>query len=111
MADDFAKLADQAVEKIAGGFQFTEGPVYSRIGYLLFSDVRANRILHWERGKLTVFRDNSNGANGLTFDHQGRLLTCERGRVTRTEKNGSVTVLAESCEGKPLRSPNDLVYS
>ena len=94
-------------EKIADGFKFTEGPVFSRRGYLLFSDIPNNRIMKWEREKLTVFRENSNGANGLTFDHQGRLLACEKGRVTRTEKNGSVTVLASD----GLQGPNDLVYS
>lgn len=95
------------VEKIAAGFQFTEGPVFSRRGYLLFTDIPNNRIHQWERGRLTTFRQNSNGANGLTFDHQGRLLTCENGRVTRTEKNGSVEILASAGLGRP----NDLVYS
>src|SRR5262245_46981279 len=113
MPGEFKKLTGgtPAPEKVAGGFQFTEGPVFSRIGYLLFSDVRANRILKWEAGKISVFRENSNGANGLTFDHQGRLATCQRGRVTRTEKDGSVTVLADRFEGKLLHNPNDLVYS
>lgn len=94
-------------EKIAGGFRFTEGPVFSRRGYLLFSDIPNNRIHKWERGQLTVFRANSNGANGLTFDHQGRLLACENGKVTRTEKDGKVTVLAS----QGLERPNDLVYA
>jgi len=93
------------VEKVAEGFGFTEGPVFSRRGYLLFSDLRARRILQWERGKVTVFRENSNGSNGLTFDHQGRLLAAERNRVTRTEKDGRITVLAEA------QYPNDLVYA
>jgi sugar lactone lactonase YvrE len=95
-----------AAEKIAGGFKFTEGPVFSRRGYLLFSDIPNNRIHKWERGQLTTLRENSNGANGLTFDHQGRLLACEKGRVTRTEKDGSITVLAEGVNG-----PNDIVYA
>ncbi len=96
------------LKKIASGFAFTEGPVYSRRGYLLFSDIPNNRIHKWERGQLTTFRENSNKANGLTFDHQGRLLTAEgAGRVTRTEKNGAITVLAE----KDLQAPNDLVYA
>jgi gluconolactonase len=101
------------IEKIAEGFTFTEGPVFSRIGFLLFTDVRAEppKILRWENGKVTTFREKSNRANGLTFDHQGRLLTCERDRVTRTEKDGSVTVLASAFEGSPLLSPNDLVYA
>ncbi|MEZ5355279.1 MAG: SMP-30/gluconolactonase/LRE family protein [Bryobacteraceae bacterium] len=98
---------DAAVTKVVSGFQFTEGPVFSRRGYLLFSDLRAGRIHKWERGKLSTLREQSNGANGLTFDHQGRLLACEQDRVTRTEKNGSITVLA----GQDLGKPNDLVYS
>jgi sugar lactone lactonase YvrE len=93
-------------EKIAGDFKFTEGPVFSRRGYLLFSDIPNNRIHKWEQGKLSTFRENSNGANGLTFDHQGRLLTCEKGRVTRTEKDGSITVMAPNMNG-----PNDVVYA
>ena len=62
--------------------------------------------MKWEAGKTSVFRENSNGSIGLTFDHQGRLLTCERGRVTRTEKDGKIMVLAD---GAPR--PNDLVYA
>lgn len=104
---EFVKLlGDQPkIEKIAEGFKFTEGPVCSRRGYLLFSDIPANRIMKWERGSVSVYRENSNSANGLTFDHQGRLLACEANRVTRTEKDGKITVLAES-SGRP----NDLVY-
>jgi gluconolactonase len=109
MAAGLEKLVDpNAVpEKIAGGFAFTEGPVFSRRGYLLFSDIPANHIMKWEKGQTTVFRENSNGSNGLTFDHQGRLLACEKGRVTRTEKDGKITTLAQ----KGLTAPNDLVYS
>jgi sugar lactone lactonase YvrE len=101
------------MEKVATDFQFTEGPVYSRIGYLLFSDIPANRIMKYQGGKVSVFRESSNGANGLTFDHQGRLLACEggAGRVTRTEKDGKITVLADRYQGKLLNAPNDLVYS
>ena len=74
----------------------------------MFSDIPNNKILKWERGQLSTVRESSNKANGLTFDHQGRLIAAEGGgRVTRTEKNGSITVLAE--EG--LQAPNDLVYS
>src|SRR5688572_24903112 len=98
------------VEKIVDGFRFTEGPVFSRIGFLLFSDIPAERIMKYNlppgrsgpgNGELSVFREKSNRANGLTFDHQGRLLTCEggSGRVTRTEKEGQITVLAERFEG------------
>ncbi len=100
--------ADPKIEKIATGFEFTEGPVFSRLGYLLFSDIPRNRIMKLRPGsEPIVFRDNSNGANGLTFDHQGRLLTCERGRVTRTEKDRKINVLA----GKGLVHPNDIVYA
>src|SRR5690242_3360949 len=93
------------MDKVAGGFRFAEGPVFSRRGYLLFSDIPASRIMKWEKGAVTVFRENSNGSNGLTFDHQGRLLACERNRVTRTEKDGAITVLAEG------KGPNDIVYA
>ena len=84
------------IKQVVTGFGFTEGPVFSRRGFLLFSDIPNNKILKWERGKLTTLRENSNKANGLTFDHQGRLIAAEGGgRVTRTEKNGTLTVLAE----------------
>jgi gluconolactonase len=109
-SDQFWQLVDRGaqIKQIATGFAFTEGPVMSRRGFLLFSDIPNQKILKWERGEITTFRDNSNGANGLTFDHQGRLLTAEGGaRVTRTEKNGSITVLA--ADG--LDGPNDLVYA
>jgi gluconolactonase len=110
------------VEKIVDGFRFTEGPVFSRLGFLLFSDIPAERIMKYnfppgrsgpENGELSIFREKSNRANGLTFDHQGRLLTCEggAGRVTRTEKDGRITVLADRFEGRSLNAPNDLVYS
>jgi gluconolactonase len=92
-------------EKLWGGFGAVEGPVFSRLGYLLFSDTAAARIMKWEQGTVTVFRDNTS-AFGLTFDHQGRLLACERNCVTRTERNGEVTVLA----GR-LRAAHDVVYA
>jgi gluconolactonase len=93
------------------GEQFAEGPVFSRRGYLLYCDIPTMRIMKLERGQLSVFRMNGASATGLTFDHQGRLLVCERGRLTRTEKNGAITVLADSYEGKKLNIPNDLVYA
>jgi gluconolactonase len=114
--------AGAGVEKIAGGFRFTEGPVFSRIGFMLFSDLPAERIMKYDfppgrpgpgNGELSVFREKSNRANGLTFDHQGRLLACEggAGRVTRTEKDSRITVLAGRYEGRSLNAPNDLVYA
>jgi len=105
---DLEKIIDPGarVEKVASGFQLTAGPVYSRNGYLLFSDVEGSRIFKLAGGQTSVFLENSNGANGLTFDKQGRLLACEKGRVTRTEKNGRITVLAGG-----LNAPNDIVYA
>jgi gluconolactonase len=105
-------LSDLKVEKAAGGFRFTEGPVWSRDGYLLFSDVPENKIHRFTPGKGTeVFRDPSEGANGNALDAQGRLYTCESRsrRVTRTDGKGKIEVLAESFEGKRLNAPNDIV--
>ena len=113
------------LEKIAGGFQFTEGPVWHPDGYLLFSDPNANRIYRWSPdGQVSVFKTKSGytgldvgeyrqpGSNGLAFDPEGRLTINEHGnrRVTRLEKNGVLTVLAERHDGRRLNSPNDLVY-
>lgn len=121
---EFSDLVDpQAkVQKVAEGFGATAGPVFSRIGFLRFSDLLSAQIFHWEKPATssggsslppTVFRTESGGANGLTFDHQGRLLTCESKarRVTRTEKDGSITVLADRFEGQALAAPRDLVYA
>ncbi|HKQ96892.1 MAG TPA: SMP-30/gluconolactonase/LRE family protein [Candidatus Polarisedimenticolia bacterium] len=112
-------------EKIAGGFLFTEGPLWHPDGYLLFSDPNANTIYRWSPdGQVTVFRAKSGyagadigeygqpGSNGLTLDAEGRLTLDQHGnrRVIRVEKTGAVTVLADRHEGKRLNSPNDLVY-
>jgi gluconolactonase len=97
------------IEQIADGMMATEGPAFSRVGFLLFSDIAARRIMKWENGTLTAYRTNSNRANGLTFDHLGRLLACEAGQVTRTEHDGCITVLAHEYHGKGLNIPNDLV--
>ena len=100
------------VEKVAGEFQFTEGPVWLVAkSELLFSDIPANRIVRFHDGKCETFRSPSRNSNGLTFDKQGHLIACEHGsrRVTRTEIDGTVTVLAERCAGKRLNSPNDVV--
>jgi gluconolactonase len=112
--------------KVAEDFEFTEGPIWIRDGgYLLFSDPNHNTIYKYtEQGELSVFRTKSGydgadlaeygqpGSNGLTLDRQGRLTINEHGRhrVTRLEKDGSLTVLAERYQGKRLNSPNDLVY-
>ena len=108
-AQDFSEVR---VDKVAAGYVFTEGPAWSRDGYLVFSDVPNNKLLQLEPGTpVTVFRSNSNGANGNTFDAQGRLYTCESHlrRVTRTDKKGKVEVLAERFQGKRLNAPNDIV--
>jgi len=100
------------IEKLGGDFKFTEGPVWvAAKGELLFSDIPANRIVRLLDGKFSTFRTPSNNSNGLTLDKQGRLIACEHGarRVTRTEADGSITVLAERFEGKRLNSPNDVV--
>ncbi len=100
---------DVQVEKLADGFQFTEGPVWMD-GGLLFSDIPADTIYRWEPSSgVSVFRRPSRNSNGLTLDAQGRLVCCEHGSrsVTRTEKDGSITTLASRYLGKPLNSPND----
>jgi gluconolactonase len=106
-AQDFSTLA---VQKVAGGFEFTEGPVWSRDNYLLFSDVPANKIWKLNADGKAVFREDSKGANGNTYDAQGRLYSCESRsrRVTRTDKKGNIEVLVERFEGKRLNAPNDI---
>jgi gluconolactonase len=113
------------IEKLAGGFIFTEGPVWVPDGSLLFSDPNANTIYRWTPdGQVSVFRTKSGyagvdvaeygqpGSNGITLDSEGRVTINEHGnrRVVRIEKNGVVTVLADRYQGKRLNSPNDLVY-
>jgi gluconolactonase len=114
-----------ALERVAGGFEFTEGPVWTADGALLFSSPNTNQIYRWTPGgALTVFRSHSGytgtdigryaqpGSNGLTFDSRGRLTLCQHGnrRVLRVEPHGDTTVLADRYDGKRLNSPNDLVY-
>jgi len=108
------RLLSGTVEQLATGFYWAEGPVWFGDGrYLLFSDIPNSRILRWDdcSGALSEFRKPSNHANGLARDAQGRLLACEHGtrRVTRTEYDGSITVLADRYQGKRLNSPNDIV--
>jgi gluconolactonase len=102
------------VERIATGLRWSEGPVWFGDGrYLLWSDIPNNRMMKWEEetGEVSVFRKPANNSNGNTRDRQGRLLTCEHDarRVTRTEYDGSITVIADRYDGKPLNSPNDIV--
>jgi gluconolactonase len=102
------------VERIATGMRWAEGPVWFGDGrYLLWSDIPNNRLMKWEEssGAVSVFRSPSNFSNGNTRDRQGRLITCEHDtrRVTRTEYDGTVTVLADAYDGKRLNSPNDVV--
>jgi len=114
------------LERVASGFEFTEGPVWTRDGALLFSSPNTNTIYRWApAGTVTVFRPKSGyagldighyaqpGSNGLTFDPDGRLALCQHGnrRVIRVEPHGNITVLADRYEGKRLNSPNDLVYA
>jgi gluconolactonase len=117
--------AGARLEQVAGGFEFTEGPVWTADGALLFSSPNTNAIYRWDpRGVVTVFRSKSGysgadigryhqpGSNGLTFDPDGRLTICQHGnrRVIRVEPHGNVTVMADRYGGARLSSPNDLVY-
>jgi gluconolactonase len=112
----FAKyrLNNAGVERLAVGMRWAEGPVWFGDGrYLLWSDAALDRITRWdeETGQASVFRKPANKPNGLTRDRQGRLVTCEHAgrRVTRTEYDGTITVLIDRFEGKRLNSPNDIV--
>lgn len=112
----FAKyrVNSATVERLYTGTRWAEGPVWFGDGrYLLFSDIPNNRMLRWleETGDVSVFRSPSNYSNGNFRDRQGRLLTCEHDtrRVTRTEYDGSITVLIDSFQGKKLNAPNDIV--
>lgn len=106
-------LGNAWVEKLHGGMRWAEGPVYFGDGdYLVWSDIPNDRMLRWVEGAgVSVFRHPSNHSNGNTRDRQGRLVTCEHGtrRVTRTEVDGKITVLADAFRGKRLNSPNDAV--
>lgn len=100
------------VQRLATGFQFTEGPLWiAETKCLLFSDIPGNTIYQWKSGQVTPFRHPSHNANGLTRDRQGRLIACEHGsrRLTRTEHDGTLTVLADVFAGKRLNSPNDVI--
>jgi gluconolactonase len=108
------RIYSSTVEQICSGLRWAEGPVYFGDGrYLLFSDVPNNRIMRYDEttGQTGVFRSDANFANGMCRDARGRLVVCEHltRRVTRTEYDGSITVLADSFQGKRLNSPNDVV--
>ncbi len=111
---DAYKLALAKVERLATGMRWSEGPVWlGDTRSLVWSDVPGNTMYRWDEASAMagVFRSPSNNANGNTRDRQGRLVTCEHltRRVTRTEYDGSITVLADSFDGKRLNSPNDVV--
>src|SRR3954452_6486529 len=102
-------------EHLAQGYRFTEGPAWSsKDGYLVFSDTPSDRLLKWVPGtEITVLRTDAHGPAGNAFDVQGRLHTCETRarRVTRTDKNGKIEVLADKWEGKRLNAPTGIVVS
>ncbi len=101
------------LKRLATGFDWTEGPVwFGDADCLLFSDIPSNRILRWNDATgISIYRPDSRYANGHTRDRTGRLVSCEHGgrRVTRTEHDGSITVIADAFRGKRLNSPNDVV--
>jgi gluconolactonase len=111
-----ARIGNAAIERIATGFRWAEGPVYfADGGYLLWSDIPNNRIMCWleSDGHVSVFRQPSHHANGNTRDREGRLITCEHDsrRVTRTEPDGRVTILMDQYQGRKLNAPNDIVVA
>ena len=130
-APEFLELFGEecGIERVAIGFKGLGGIAFSRIGYLLFSDSFTEVIFKYRLGRapveaaeaeqlrsegpLTIFRQNSSGTRGLSFDRQGRLLACEASahRLTRTEKDGSITVLAGQLQGSLLNGPADVVHA
>ena len=114
----FARLVNPTakLELLDATSRWAEGPVYVPAGrYFVWSDVPSDRIMRWDEtcGHASVFRSPSQNANGNTLDRQGRLVTCEQltRRVTRTEHDGSITVIADRIEGKRFNSPNDVVVA
>jgi gluconolactonase len=111
----FTTIVDEkvAVERVAGGFDFTEGPVWNPAEKcLIFSDMPGDCMRRWDgENGIRIFRKPSNMANGNAYDHQQRLVTCEHAtsRVTRTEHDGKVVTLADRYQGAELNSPNDIV--
>jgi gluconolactonase len=110
------RISNAAVEQIATGYRWVEGPVwFGDHRCLLWSDIPNNRMMRWDEvtGAVTTFRSPSNYANGHARDRQGRLVSCEHltRRVTRTEYDGTITVLVDRFDGKPLNAPNDVVVA
>src|SRR5712671_6530818 len=108
------RVTQASVERLHTGARWNEGPVWMGAWLcVLWSDIPNNRILRWDEvtGRTSTYRQPSNNSNGQTRDRQGRLVTCEHDarRVTRTEHDGSITVLVDKFDGKPLNSPNDVV--
>lgn len=108
------KIGNAVVERLWTGARWSEGPVwFGDGGFLLWSDIPNNRILKWQEatGEVSTYRKPSNYTNGHTRDRQGRLISCEHGtrRVTRTEYDGTVTVLIDNFNGKRFNAPNDVV--
>lgn len=102
---------DQIVKKLSGGFQFTEGPAADKDGNVFFTDIPNNRIHKWSvDAALSTFLENSRGANGLFFDKDGNLIACAggTGQIISIDPAGNIAVVADSYEGKPFNSPNDL---
>ena len=108
---------DQEIEELGTGYGMASGPAEGPVwwkegGYLLFSDIGNSRRMKWAPGEgVSVFHEPTDNANGLSRDPQGRLIACEHGthRVTRLEPDGSITVIANNYQGKPLNCPNDVV--
>jgi gluconolactonase len=114
----FARLVNSnaRLERLYEGCRWAEGPAYFPAGrYLVWSDIPNDRMLRYDEtsGAVSVFRHPAGYSNGNTVDREGRLVTCEHGnrRVSRTEHDGAVTVIADSFEGKRLNSPNDVVVA
>jgi gluconolactonase len=107
-------FTDLRFERLAVGYRFTEGPAWSKDGYLIFSDTPSDRLLKWTPGQsVEVFRNDAHGPAGNAFDTQGRLYTCETRtrRVTRTDKTGKIEVVAEKWDGKRFNAPAGIALS
>jgi gluconolactonase len=110
-AQDFSFIK---LELLSKGYTYTDGPAWSKEGFLVFSDTPGDKLLKWNPGReVEVYREDAHGPAGNAFDQQGRLYTCETRtrRITRTDKNGKIEVLAADFEGKHLNAPNDIVIS